>query len=254
MGPSPADMPKRRSPSIPAAPKARPPRAHFVVAHDIPRRGHAGADLWPDTGVWLGLGHSAPLLATFLDRYESQLFVTDLVERELRALADAEDLSDEVDYDRRASARRVVDACLITGRKRARSVPLEADDLASFDQIRAQLEALPGEHAGGHKGEASIILKASARTGVRRQIMLANDGGASVVASHRGLVTRHIGDILCELVCGENLDANDAWVHYRRAERLSAPPAAVRPGGIHAFLCRAESMQCDRCDALEAAL
>jgi hypothetical protein len=250
--PTPAMMPRRR-PAIPPA-QQPPPRARFLVATDIPRRGTQGAIVWPDTGVLLGLGTEQALLDRFRRHYRGRIRLAALVCRELRAISEqpADEASD-VEYDRITAATRAIQTLLLG----ASSLPvaeLGDDDLIAVANATEQLKALSENNpAKRHSGEAQLIVLAEkqAAIGPGRHILLSNDGGASIVAGRHGISTRHIGDVLAEFACADpDLTAETCIQAFNIAIRISAPPVRSRPVSVQAFTCSRSATGCDQCEQI----
>jgi hypothetical protein len=248
--PSPAMMPRRR-PAIPPAQRA-PARSAFKVAVGMPRRGVPGAIMWPDTGVLLALGTDQDLLDRFCRHYGGRVRLTRRVARELRAHSEAcpgDDAPDQ-DHDRRLAATRTVRSLLVGERALPLAEPSE-EDLAEIARVAEQLRALTDAGGKSHGGEAEIIVLAvheAARCGTE-QILLSNDGGASVVADRYGIRARHVGDVLAEFACADSdLAPEMCLTAFQAAMRVSAPPAHCRQETADGFRCTASPSGCAACD------
>lgn len=254
--PSPAMMPRRR-PVIPPAQRA-PRRSTFRAADGIPRRGWPDAIVWPDTGILLVLGTDGQLLRRFRGRYGGKIRVADVVDREIRGLSEGVPGPDapDTEYDRIAAATHAVRELLLG----ARSLPvvrLREQDLEEVAHVTEQLRALSDDKNKKHGGEAQIIVLA-ARTASEqgcRQVLLTNDGGASVVAHQHGIPARHAADVIAELACADaSLTPEMCLAVFRASVPISAPPAHCRPTDAAAFTCRATSSGCAACDSTEHTL
>jgi hypothetical protein len=245
----------RRRPVIPPAQRA-PARSAFRIAAGYPRRGWGDAVVWPDTGVLLALGTDQDLLDRFCQHYRGRMRLTVRVARELRAHAGA-DLGPNApddDYDRQAAAELAVQALLV-GARTPPLAELQASDLTEVDRVTQQLRAIGDSASKSHGGEAEIIVLAAqkAETERRKQVLLSNDGGASIVADRYGIPTRHIGDVLAEFACMDpDLAPETCLAAFRAALRVSAPPGHCRQADAGGFSCAATSSGCATCDAIQA--
>jgi hypothetical protein len=251
--PTPAMMPKRR-PVIP--PAQRPPaRSQFQVAVGIPRRGLRDAIVWPDTGLLLALGTDESLLERFRRHYRGRIRLAKRVAREVRLLSEdstAPDARDQ-DFERVDAATRVVRSILL-GTRALPLVELCAEDLADVGRVTEQLKALSDTGGKSHGGEAEIIVLAAkaANRNKTPQVLLANDGGASVIAHRYGVPTRHIGDLLAEFACSDlDFAPGSCLAAFNAAIRVSAPPARSRPTGVEGFTCSGTATGCVPCDNVE---
>jgi len=251
--PTPAVMPKRR-PVIP--PAQRPPaRSKFQVASGVPRRGLRDAIVWPDTGLLLALGTDESLLERFRRHYRGRIRLAKRVAREVRLLSEDSPLPDarDQDHDRVAAATRVARAILL-GTRALPLVELCAEDLADVEKVTEQLKALSDIGGKSHGGEAEIIVLAAraANRDKTTQVLLANDGGASVIAHRYGVPTRHIGDLLAEFACSDpDLTPESCLAAFNAAIRVSAPPVHSRPAGIEGFTCSGTATGCVPCEDAE---
>lgn len=247
--PSPAMMPRRR-PVIP--PAQRPPaRSTYQIAADIPRRGVA-AVIWPDTGVLLNLGTDLQLIDRFRNHCRGRIRLAKAVARELRGHSELStvDLTEEA-YDRVRAASLAV-RCLLIGPERLNVIEPDFSDLREIENVALQLKSLSDAPDKRHGGEAEIIVLAAknARLQRNRQVLLTNDGGASVVANQHGISSRHFGDMLAEFACTDRtVDAADWFGAFASAIRISAPPAHSRPMNAKSFVCSANASGCTSCDA-----
>jgi hypothetical protein len=247
--PSPAMMPRRR-PVIP--PAERPPtRSTYLIAADIPRRGVAAA-IWPDTGVLLNLGTDQQLLDRFRSHYRGRIRLAKAVARELRRHSELStiDLAEEA-HDRVRAASLAV-RCLLVGPGRLNVAEPDLPDLPEIENVALQLKSLSEATDKRHGGEAEIIVLAAkhARLQRNRQVLLTNDGGASVVANQHGIPSRHFGDILAEFACADRaVDAANWLSTFVSALRVSAPPVHCRPTDAENFACFADASGCASCDA-----
>jgi hypothetical protein len=247
--PSPIMMPRRR-PVVP--PAQRPPvRSAYQVAVDMPRRGVPAA-VWPDTGVLLNLGTDQQLLDRFRKRHHGQIRLAKAVARELRRHSELStaDLAEDA-YDRVSAASLAV-RCLLVGPDRLNVVEPDLQDLPEIENVALQLKALSEAADKRHGGEAEIVVLASryARLQPTRQVLFTNDGGASIVAKHHGIPSRHFGDILAEFACADRAVDPIKWFStFTFAVRISAPPAHCRPTDAKYFACSADAFGCTSCDA-----
>lgn len=246
--PTPAMMPRRQA-RIPLA--QRPPgRSTFCVAAGFPRRGWAGAVTWPDTGVLLALGTDQDLLDRFRKHYSGRFRITARVARELRIHASRtpDPYAPDEDFERQAAAARAVGSLLGA---RTPLAELQRADLAEVDRVTQQLKAISDTNNRSHGGEAEIIVLAAQKMAAERktQVLLSNDGGASIVADRYGIPTRHVGDILAEFACSDpDLAPETCLQVFRTAIVVSAPPAHCRQLDAAGFSCAATPDGCAACD------
>jgi len=251
--PTPAMMPKRR-PVIP--PAQRPPaRSKFHVATGMPRRGLRDAIVWPDTGLLLALGTDESLLERFRRHYGGRIRLAKRVAREVRLLSEDSPFPGacDQDYDRVAAATRAVRAILL-GPRALPLFELCAEDLAVVEKVTEQLKALSDIGGKSHGGEAEIIVLAAraARSDKSTQVLLSNDGGASVIAHRYEIPTRHIGDLLAEFSCSDpDLAPESCIAAFNAAIQISAPPVCSRPTGIEGFTCSGTAAGCVPCEDAE---
>lgn len=249
-GISPTSMPMRRIPSIPPRYTRPPPRAHFVVAKDIPRRGLTDSHVWPDTGVLLALGVSPDLPKRFRSLYSGRARVPRQVENELRGHSRPSAGAGQA--SKVAAATSVVNALFI-GHSAFPKPELKDEDMPLVERIRVALKGLPGAIGKSHGGEAVMIALAvrSGRESHARQVLLANDGGASVVAAAHGIATRHAADVFAEMACADpTLDADLCFENFKSACAISSPPASCTPNDRSYFACRKEGDSCRPCDSV----
>ncbi len=256
--PSPMSMPPRRTlPVIPAAPSpaAARPRTVYKVAADIPRRGWPTAKVWTDTGVLLFVGTQAELPGRFRAHFRNRVRVARTVDREVRSHSNRSPAASAPvkDHQRVAAAALSVRELLLGGT----GLPVAQvamEDLGEVAKVAAELERLGDPEAPKkHGGEAEVIVLAmrEAEVSTRPQVLLTNDGGASVVASGRGLRSRHAGDVLAELACADPaLDADTCWQQFSDGTPVSEIPLHWRPHSRSAFVCSKTGSGCGPCDAL----
>jgi hypothetical protein len=252
--PSPMMMPRLR-PVIPLA--QRPPApSTFLVASGVPRRGILDAVVWPDTGVLLSLGTNEALVGRFRTHYEGGIRITKVVARELRRHSERSTAGLSVDdYDRVIAAGRAYRSLLL-GPDGLEPVGATTADLPEIEDVTQQLKGLSETTDKRHGGEAEIIVLASGQVGLQQQVLLTNDGGASVIAGRHGISARHFGDILAEFACADReLSAAECFRIFTDAVRISAPPAHCRPPSREYFTCVKDGAGCALCDAvLQAAV
>lgn len=258
--PSPMSMPPRRTvPVIPPAPTVAPaaarPRTVYKVATDMPRRGWPVARVWADSGVLLFVGTHTELPGRFSDHYRGRVRVPRMVEREVRSHSKRTPAAGAPvrDHQRVSAASRSMRELLL-GPAALPITEVAKEDLAEVAKVAAELERL-GDPAAPkkHGGEAEVIVLAmrAARTSAHPQVLLTNDGGASVVASGRGLRSRHAGDVLAELACADDeLDADTCWQRFSEGTPVSEIALHWRPRGRESFVCSSTDAECGRCDAL----
>jgi hypothetical protein len=251
--PTPAMMPRRR-PAIPPAQRASA-RSHFHATKGIPRRGWPDAIVWPDTGALLALGTSQYLLDKFYQHFRGRARLAKGVAREIRRLSERSSAPDAPDseHDLVAAARKVVQAFLL-GDGLLPQVELSQQNTVEVAKVTEQLKALSDDSSRRHGGEAQIIVLATqaATLDRHRHVLLANDGGASIIADRYGIPTRHIADIIAELACANpDFSPQACLASFNAAMKVSAPPYQVRPTGTRAFTCSGTPSGCSRCDKAE---
>jgi hypothetical protein len=170
-----------------------------------------------------------------------------LAQRQLAADAPA------TDYALTVAASRVVQTFLLGDGVWLLAEP-SMEDLPEIAVVTAQLKALSDDPGRRHGGEAEIIVLAAGAAAAdgRKHVLLANDGGASIVAHRYGIATRHIGDVLNEFACADlEFKPDQCLTAYTQAARVSCLPAQVRPSGAEAFMCAKVAGACVACDQLE---
>jgi hypothetical protein len=176
-----------------------------------------------------------------------------VVGREVRGLSDGRPSWDASarDHDLVAAAKRIVTELLL-GDGSFPKVDISTEDLPDVARITSQLKAVSREATKKHGGEAQIIVLAKkASASGRRQVMLANDGSASIVAAHNGVPTRHAADVLAELSCGDaGLSPEDCLAMMQASFPVSAPPADCRPTASSSFDCYHDDEGCRFCEQL----
>lgn len=253
--PHPGLMPKKRA-SVPAAPSRPPaPRPAYVIDSAIPRRGLTDASAWPDTGVLLsvharcpndGPGSEYDLPGKFREHYRRRLRLAERIDKELRGLIGSSNIN--VAF----AARNAVQHLRMGERPIDVQRPTQ-EDMDEIQKVCTQLKALPGasDEPRKHLGEAEAIVLArkSALRG-QRQILLANDAGASVVAKAHGIASRHAADVIAELACADAaLRPEGCLRRFRVGDSVSRVPRACRPSGPEAFACaRTDTRTCATCD------
>jgi hypothetical protein len=252
--PTPMMMPRRR-PMIP--PAQRPPvRSTYVVAQGIPRRGVLDAVIWPDTGVLLNLGTDEALLNRFRRHYQGRIRVTKTVARELRRHSEHSTVGLPDDDRNRVAAAGQAFHSLLVGPGRLNPVEAALADLPDIANVTQQLKARSESVDKRHGGEAEIIVLASkqATRQRRKNVLLTNDGDASVIAGQHGIPARHFGDILAEFACADReLSAAECLRVFTAAVRISAPPAHCRPSKADYFTCAKNEAGCALCDTMAEA-
>lgn len=251
--PSPANMPQRRRPVIPTKPPA-PSRNEFHKATGIPQCGWADATVWPDTGVLLLLGTAEDLPGRFVRHYRGRAQVPRIIQNEVRGHSNG---GGTVDKEQRKA--RVADAvvnALFLGSGVFPQPELVHEDLSLVDEVRTALKNFPGGRDKAHGGEAELIALAVRlkREAGKRQVLLSNDGGASVVAALHHVPTRHAGEVLAELGCANvDLSAARCMKLFTESCEISAPPASCRPVNDAAFRCSRSESGCPPCEAVDTA-
>lgn len=251
---SPADMAHRRPPAERVTPPPRPVR--FVVSATYPRRGRRDAVTWVDTGIFLSIGKDQSLIDRFATHFGAWLQTSAKVVREVISFSEIEDVADtETDHDRRSWASRVRTALLLGGTGRVQVRTLQDVDLPLRDEIVNQLRGLSSSGKSGHGGEAELIALAvlAARNAGAAQVLLSNDAGASVVADARGIVTRHMADVLRELLCADPaLPAAELFAHYQGMLPVSSVERSVIATHHAELACQRSGVSCGICIATDS--
>ncbi|MER7939159.1 hypothetical protein [Streptomyces sp. NPDC094458] len=218
---------------------------------------------WGDTGTLCSLGHRPHLLDGIMKLYGSSLVVTEAVAAELYAMARIPNARRTADNRLRClSAERVVRA-LDDGRIRVCPLLESEETLAKLDRVLRKLNMIearqqertgkmsdPFRSAPKHTGEAHSIVSAM-RTIEHggTTVFLTNDGGASLVAQHHGITSRHVGHLLAELACADQtVTATDLLEHFTVVtSHFATVPADARPSGSDFFECRSLNGNCSLC-------
>ncbi len=250
--PSPANMPQRRRPVIAARPPV-PARNEFRRATGIPQRGWADATVWPDTGILLLLGTADDLPGRFVRHYRGRARIPRKIENEVRGHSSSRGATEG--EQRKARAATAIVRALFLGDGTFPRPELTAADLPLVDKIILSLKNFPGGRGKAHGGEAELIALAVQQQATgRRQVLLANDGGASIVAALHNIPTRHGADLLAELACADpELPAARCLDLFKESCLVSAPPASCRPADDSVFRCSRSGSRCAPCDALGGA-
>lgn len=263
--PHPGLMPKKRAavPTAPARPAAAPASRLYAVDPSIPRRGIPGSVGWADTSVLLSL-HARPpaepvaeadvdVPAAFQALYAGRLRLAERVCKELRGISNGTPGGSDREVDLRDAASAAV-LRLLVGEGALLPQRPELADLPEIEKVASQLRALPSANnkPGSHAGEAEVIVLASkaTRPSGPRQVLLANDAGASRVALLHGLPSRHAGNVLAELACaGRELTPALCLRRFYVGNRVSGVPRSCAPTGTEAFTCiRPDGDDCSACD------
>lgn len=212
--------------------------------------------VWVDTGILLALGTNPELLTRFRRRYLGRAQVSRGVDREVRgiSLAVSSSAKSDVGLMVRQAAKLAVQGLLVDS-PQLRVYELQMSDLRQVDQIKQQLRAFSKGSESKHGGEAELIVLAvrQMQKSGKTQLMLANDGAASVVARGHGLLSRHIGDLIGEFGCADTeLGELRCFQLYSEAIEVSTPPTHVRALSAAAFRCSMRSGTCNVCDELDA--
>lgn len=251
--PSPANMPQRRRPVIPTK-LSGPARSEFRKATGIPRRGWDDATVWPDAGILLLLGTAEDLPGRFARHYHGRARIPRKIENEVRGHSSGGGTTDM--EQRKSRAATAVVRALFLGSGTFPKLELTDADLPLVDRVITALKNLPGGKGKAHGGEAVLIALAvrHKRATGERQVLLSNDGGASVVAALHDVPTRHAGDVLAELACADTKLAPARCLKLFIASCLvSTPPASCRPADDSAFRCSRSGSACTPCDAVDGA-
>jgi hypothetical protein len=246
-------MPQRRRPVIPPNPPG-PSRNKFHKATGIPQRGWEDATVWPDTGVLLLLGIAEDLPGRFVRHYRGRAQVPRVIQNEVRGHSNGDST-----INREQLKARVADAvvnALFLGSGVFPQPELVHEDLSLVDEVRTALKNFPGGKDKAHGGEAELIALAVRlqRESGKRQVLLSNDGGASVVAARHHVPTRHAAEVLAELACTNvDLSAARCMKLFTESCEVSAPPASCRPLNDSAFKCSRSENVCPPCEGVDTA-
>ena len=190
--------------------------------------------------------------AAFRALYAGRLRLAERVCKELRGISNGTPGGSDREVDLRDAASAAVSRLLVGEGALPPQRP-ELGDLPEIERVALQLRALPGAASkpGSHAGEAEIIVLASkaAPPSGPKQVLLANDAGASRVASVHGLPSRHAGDVLAELACADR-KLTPAWClrRFQVGDRVSGVPRSCAPTGPESFACaRPDGDECPDC-------
>jgi hypothetical protein len=249
-GPSPSSVPPRRRATIAPHP-AVAAQNRFAVAAQIPRRGWPDSTIWPDTGIFLTLGTAPELPPVFTRHFRGRVRVPRKIRNELRGHSNTQPATRH-DYRRKQAATAAIKAFFI-GDGVFPQPELTPNDIPLLDEILDALRNLPGGKGKGHSGEAELIALAvrEARQTATRQVLLANDGGASVVAARYKVPSRHAADVLAEFSCGAHgVTPRRCLQIFQEACDISAPPAHCLPKDESFFVCIKSESGCSQCDVV----
>jgi hypothetical protein len=255
--PSPASMPPRRW--IPPAPQLSTPH-NPPFEPPLPRRGHAAAEAYLDTGVLYAAGRTRHCVEKLAAHYGQRLHIADIVRDEVLHRA-ASHVGPERQLEKNAAAT-VKDVLFDRLQLEGESSLASDDDILRFDEIVNQLRGLAAANvlssptdlaADRHVGEAATLVCCMrlAATG-SKVVFLTNDGNASRVAGAHGIQTGTFCDGLRELVCSGLYTSERAFQIHNAAIVVTRPPSAFLPSGESSFRCRRQGTVCAPCDALTA--
>ncbi len=207
--------------------------------------------MFVDTGVLLAVGHDQRCADLIAQRYAGRLHVADLVVRELsrKARAGSTDLREVLVRAAAVCARTV-----LLDSKAAVVDTMASEDAPVFDSVLNQLVNLPRRdggtaHPDEHTGEAaSIAIAVRYLRGGDRVVFLTNDGNAGRAAMVNEIPTRHFGHVLAELACAGDYSAEEAFLRFQFANKVSAIGAASSPTSTADFTCHGSQDTCARCD------
>ena len=244
--PSPASM-KRKKPSLKLPPKTEEQK--FLSSEALPRKGLDNAWFWPDTGLLLFVGTDPSIPPRLRARYGGRLRITPKVENEIRGHSLATGASDKELAIRDAATAAVRE--LLLGSHPLAKFSVEAEDLALIDKVLNQLKSLSSDAGKRHSGEAEIIaiaVRVRDKSG-KPQVILGNDGDASLVAKRHGVYARHAADVLAEFACRDkSLEPSQCYALFTNSCAVTSPPKACWPPNEDAFICEGDATKCDSCD------
>ncbi|MET9250273.1 hypothetical protein [Nonomuraea sp. NPDC003709] len=192
------------------------------------------------------------LAGRFVRQHGGRVRVPRIIEREVRNHARPGGATER--EQRKAAAATAIVAAFFLGKSRFPQPELSTEDLPTVERIMEALKNLPGGMNKTHGGEAELIALAAREqkaTGTR-QVLLSNDGGASVVAARYQIPTRHAADVLAEFACADpGLSPTECTALFRSACEISAPPVVSRPADDSAFTCSHANGLCGPCDNAE---
>lgn len=218
----------------------------------MPRRGWPGAHVLPDTGVLLAVGRKPAVLREFAAHYVDRITVLTAIRDEVRRKAKIPPALRRADD---------VHACDAAGKVMAHGIdpgllpvvasppPVTSADVTMATAVLAALQGAGGDPRQ-HAGEAAVIVECARRNslGSRQNVMLANDGPASLVAAAHGVLTRHAGDVLAEFACADpTRTAESLLADFTHACNATRPPEDVLPTTREAFRCRRAGGTCGPC-------
>lgn len=244
--PSPASM-KRKKPSLRLPTNTEEQK--FDSSKALPRKGLDNAWFWPDTGLLLFVGTDISIPPLLRARYGGRLRITPKVENEIRGHSLAHATSDQEVAVRDAAAAVVREFLL--GSQPLPKFMVEADDLALIDQVVNQLKALSSDPQKRHSGEAEIIaiaVRVRDKSG-KPQVILGNDGDASLVAKQHGIYARHAADVLVEFACRDkSLEPSECYALFTNSCAVTSPPKSCWPPNEDVFVCQEGATECNSCD------
>ncbi|MFF2058969.1 hypothetical protein [Rhodococcus qingshengii] len=242
---------KRKRPSLKLPPKTAEQK--FLSSKALPRKGLDSAGYWPDTGLLLFVGTDPSIPPLLRARYGGRLRITPKVENEIRGHSFANGTSDKELAIRDAATAAVRE--FLVGSDPLAKFTIKVEDLPLIDQVVNQLKALSSDPDKRHSGEAEIIAVAARvrdKSG-KPQIMLGNDGDASLVAKQHGVYARHAADVLAEFACRDkSLEPSRCYALFSTSCAVTSPPKACWPPDEDAFVCIGDDGECRSCDPLQS--
>lgn len=249
--PSPINMPRRRG--IPAATSVSRPGAEF--SRRVPNRGRPASRYYLDTGIFYSVCREERCCHRIKQHYAGRLCTTDIILEEVRHRA-ASKVGHERQLEKNAAAdslRRLFNIGFVEVVDTLQT----DDDMRRFDAILNQLRSLEASNSSNesntivgdkHAGEASAIVCCVREIGEDIDVVfLTNDGNASKVAAAYQVDARHFAHVLQELVCAELFTAEQAFVAFGVADKVTKIPTRERPSSASHFSCAKNDGNCPAC-------
>lgn len=182
----------------------------------VPRGGDAAAKHFLDAGVGIGFAHIG-LHESLLQHYGTRLLVVEDVIYEWRVRANwrLDPGHDPIEIHVKKAANKLL-AC----HDEWNIMEIDLQDNDKVKQIQRQIDPGKGTDDSnriGHRGEAASILVALRSDAV----VLSNDGGAYSQAKELGVVCRHAGHVLREMVVAGMITAPVALSYAAQIHEVS---------------------------------